>query len=70
MRFLLLSSRVIRILVFFIFDNLALFISLAVVVAIERKAKKKLVFVINKLMCLACLFISICMSFSLVCRCW
>ncbi|CAH2038827.1 unnamed protein product [Thlaspi arvense] len=52
-------------LVFFIFDSLALFISLAVVVVqtsvvvIEQKAKKKLVFVINKLMWLACLFISI-----------
>uniref|UniRef100_M4DZ05 PGG domain-containing protein n=1 Tax=Brassica campestris TaxID=3711 RepID=M4DZ05_BRACM len=52
-------------LVFFIFDSLALFISLAVVVVqtsvvvIEQKAKKKLVFVINKLMWCACLFISI-----------
>lgn len=52
-------------LVFFIFDSLALFISLAVVVVqtsvvvIEQKAKKKLVFVIIKLMWLACLFISI-----------
>ncbi|KAJ4891425.1 Ankyrin repeat family protein [Raphanus sativus] len=52
-------------LVFFIFDSLALFISLAVVVVqtsvvvIEEKAKKKLVFVINKLMWCACLFISI-----------
>ncbi|KFK42901.1 hypothetical protein AALP_AA1G053200 [Arabis alpina] len=52
-------------LVFFIFDSLALFISLAVVVVqtsvvvIEQKAKKKLVFVINKLMWLACLFISV-----------
>lgn len=51
-------------LVFFLFDSLALFISLAVVVVqtsvvvIEQKAKKQLVFVINKLMWLACLFIS------------
>ncbi|MED6204728.1 hypothetical protein PIB30_011703 [Stylosanthes scabra] len=52
-------------LTFFVFDSLALFISLAVVVVqtsvvvIEQKAKKQLVFVINKLMWLACLFISI-----------
>ncbi|KAJ8755527.1 hypothetical protein K2173_019325 [Erythroxylum novogranatense] len=51
-------------LLFVIFDSLALFISLAVVVvqttivAIEQKAKKQLMFVINKLMWLACLFIS------------
>lgn len=51
--------------VFFIFDSLAMFISLAVVVVqtsvvvIEEKAKRQLVFVINKLMWLACLFISI-----------
>ncbi|KAL6223682.1 hypothetical protein ACLB2K_002541 [Fragaria x ananassa] len=51
--------------IFFVFDSLALFISLAVVVVqtsvvvIEQKAKKQLVFVINKLMWLACLFISI-----------
>ncbi|KAL4312429.1 hypothetical protein GQ457_01G018150 [Hibiscus cannabinus] len=51
--------------VFFVFDSLALFISLAVVVVqtsvvvIEQKAKKQLVFVINKLMWLACLFISV-----------
>lgn len=51
-------------LAFFVFDSLALFISLAVVVVqtsvvvIEQKAKKQLVFVINKLMWLACLFIS------------
>ncbi|GAV67147.1 Ank_2 domain-containing protein/PGG domain-containing protein [Cephalotus follicularis] len=50
---------------FFVFDSLALFISLAVVVVqtsvvvIEERAKKQLVFVINKLMWLACLFISI-----------
>lgn len=52
-------------LIFFVFDSLALFLSLAVVVVqtsvvvIEQKAKKQLVFVINKLMWLACLFISI-----------
>lgn len=51
--------------IFFVFDSLALFISLAVVVVqtsvvvIERKAKKQLVFVINKLMWVACLCISI-----------
>ncbi|XP_034888813.1 ankyrin repeat-containing protein At5g02620 isoform X1 [Populus alba] len=51
-------------LVFIIFDSLALFISLAVVVVqtsvvvIEQKGKKQLVFIINKLMWLACLFIS------------
>ncbi|KAF3790932.1 Ankyrin repeat-containing protein [Nymphaea thermarum] len=51
--------------VFLIFDSLALFISLAVVVAqtsivvIEPKAKKRLMFVINKLMWIACLLISI-----------
>ncbi|KAI4364285.1 hypothetical protein MLD38_020396 [Melastoma candidum] len=51
--------------VFFIFDSLALFISLAVVVVqtsvvvIEEKAKRQLVFVINKLMWLACMFISV-----------
>lgn len=51
--------------IFFVFDSLALFISLAVVVVqtsvvvIEQKAKKQLVFVINKLMWLACLFISV-----------
>ncbi|KDO51602.1 hypothetical protein CISIN_1g006802mg [Citrus sinensis] len=51
--------------IFFVFDSLALFISLAVVVVqtsvvvIEEKAKRQLVFVINKLMWLACLFISI-----------
>lgn len=51
-------------LIFFVFDSLALFISLAVVVVqtsvvvIEPKAKRQLVFVINKLMWLACLFIS------------
>lgn len=51
--------------IFFLFDSVALFISLAVVVVqtsivvIEQKAKKQLMFVINKLMWLACLFISI-----------
>ncbi|KAH6834875.1 Ankyrin repeat family protein [Perilla frutescens var. hirtella] len=51
--------------IFFLFDSFALFISLAVVVVqtsvvvIEQKAKKQLMFVINKLMWLACLFISI-----------
>ncbi|KVI00439.1 Ankyrin repeat-containing protein [Cynara cardunculus var. scolymus] len=50
---------------FFLFDSLALFISLAVVVVqtsivvIEEKAKRQLMFVINKLMWLACLFISV-----------
>lgn len=44
---------------------LALFISLAVVVVqtslimVERRAKKRMVFVMNKLMWLACLFISV-----------
>ncbi|XAR71500.1 hypothetical protein NMG60_11028797 [Bertholletia excelsa] len=52
-------------LIFFVSDSAALFISLAVVVVqtsvvvIEQRAKKQLVFVINKLMWLACLFISI-----------
>jgi hypothetical protein len=51
-------------LIFCVFDSLALFISLAVVVVqtsvivIEPTAKRQLVFVINKLMWLACLFIS------------
>ncbi|CAN0922994.1 Ankyrin repeat-containing protein At5g02620 [Linum grandiflorum] len=51
--------------IFFVFDSLALFISLAVVVVqtsvvvIEQKAKQQLVFVINKLMWLACLAISV-----------
>ncbi|KAK1606772.1 hypothetical protein QYE76_030445 [Lolium multiflorum] len=49
---------------FLVFDSLALFISLAVVVVqtslivVEQKAKKRMVFVMNKLMWLACLFIS------------
>lgn len=51
--------------VFLVFDALALFISLAVVVVqtslivVEQKAKKRMVFVMNKLMWLACLFISV-----------
>lgn len=51
--------------IFIIFDSIALFISLAVVVVqtsvvvIERKAKKEMMAVINKLMWLACLLISI-----------
>lgn len=51
--------------IFFVFDSASLFISLAVVVVqtsvvvIEQKAKKQLMFVINKLMWVACLCISI-----------
>ncbi|KAL5716890.1 hypothetical protein ACHQM5_009998 [Ranunculus cassubicifolius] len=51
--------------IFFIFDSIALFISLAVVVvqtsvvAIENKAKKQMMVVINKLMWLACVLISV-----------
>ncbi|KAJ0972955.1 hypothetical protein J5N97_020914 [Dioscorea zingiberensis] len=51
--------------IFLVFDSLALFISLAVVVVqtslivTEQKAKKQMVFVMNKLMWLACLFISV-----------
>lgn len=51
--------------IFILFDSFALFISLAVVVVqtslvvIEQKAKQQMMFVINKLMWLACLFISI-----------
>ncbi|KAJ6816367.1 ankyrin repeat-containing protein-like [Iris pallida] len=51
--------------IFLVFDSLALFISLAVVVVqtslivTEQKAKRLMVFVMNKLMWLACLFISI-----------
>lgn len=51
--------------VFLIFDSLALFISLAVVVVqtsvvvVERRAKKQLMAIINKLMWLACVFISV-----------
>ncbi|KAL6971855.1 hypothetical protein U1Q18_031540 [Sarracenia purpurea var. burkii] len=58
-------ARKVPFIIFFLSDSAALFISLAVVVVqmsvvvIELKAKKQLVFVINKLMWLACLFISI-----------
>ncbi|KAG6522924.1 hypothetical protein ZIOFF_020080 [Zingiber officinale] len=51
--------------IFLVSDSLALFISLAVVVVqtslivVEQKAKRSMVFVMNKLMWLACLFISI-----------
>lgn len=51
--------------IFIIFDSIALFISLAVVVVqtslvvIERKAKKQLMAIINKLMWLACVMISV-----------
>ncbi|CAL9181883.1 unnamed protein product [Musa hybrid cultivar] len=51
--------------IFLVFDSLALFISLAVVVVqtslivVEQKAKRRMVFVMNKLMWLACLFISV-----------
>ncbi|RWW86225.1 hypothetical protein BHE74_00005006 [Ensete ventricosum] len=51
--------------IFLVSDSLALFISLAVVVVqtslivVEQKAKKRMVFVMNKLMWLACLFISV-----------
>ncbi|KAJ4849677.1 hypothetical protein Tsubulata_012143 [Turnera subulata] len=51
--------------IFIVFDSIALFISLAVVVVqtsivvIERKAKKQLMSVINKLMWLACVLISV-----------
>ncbi|KFK24719.1 hypothetical protein AALP_AA8G015800 [Arabis alpina] len=52
-------------LIFVVFDSFALFISLAVVVVqtsvvvIERKAKKKMMAIINKLMWMACIMISI-----------
>ncbi|CAL5388137.1 unnamed protein product [Camellia sinensis] len=52
-------------LIFIIFDSLALFISLAVVVVqtsivvVERKAKKQMMGVISKLMWLACVFVSV-----------
>lgn len=52
-------------LIFFIFDSIALFISLAVVVVqtsvvvIESKAKKQMMAIINKLMWLACVLISV-----------
>ncbi|KAK4345304.1 hypothetical protein RND71_035480 [Anisodus tanguticus] len=51
--------------IFFLFDSMALFISIAVVVVqtslvvIEPRAKKLLVFWINRLMWAACLFISV-----------
>ncbi|CAN1230701.1 Ankyrin repeat-containing protein At5g02620 [Linum grandiflorum] len=51
--------------VFFLFDSVALFISLAVVVVqtsvvvIESKAKKQMMAVINKLMWIACVMISV-----------
>nr|XP_009384270.1 PREDICTED: ankyrin repeat-containing protein At5g02620-like [Musa acuminata subsp. malaccensis]XP_009384271.1 PREDICTED: ankyrin repeat-containing protein At5g02620-like [Musa acuminata subsp. malaccensis] len=51
--------------IFLVSDSLALFISLAVVVVqtslivVEQKAKSRMVFVMNKLMWLACLFISV-----------
>ncbi|KAM3270444.1 ankyrin repeat-containing protein [Capsicum chacoense] len=51
--------------IFFLFDSMALFISIAVVVVqtslvvIEPRAKKLLVFCINRLMWAACLFISV-----------
>uniref|UniRef100_A0ACD5WX36 Uncharacterized protein n=1 Tax=Avena sativa TaxID=4498 RepID=A0ACD5WX36_AVESA len=51
--------------IFFVFDSVALFISLAVVVVqtsvvvIERKAKKQMMAVINKLMWVACVLISV-----------
>lgn len=51
--------------IFFIFDSISLFISLAVVVVqtsvvvIESKAKKQMMAIINKLMWLACVLISV-----------
>lgn len=51
--------------IFFVFDSIALFISLAVVVVqtsvvvIESKAKKQLMAIINKLMWIACALISV-----------
>ncbi|KAL5697273.1 hypothetical protein ACHQM5_014609 [Ranunculus cassubicifolius] len=51
--------------IFFVFDSIALFISLAVVVVqtsvvvIESSAKKQMMSIINKLMWLACTFISV-----------
>ncbi|BAT91911.1 hypothetical protein VIGAN_07055300 [Vigna angularis var. angularis] len=51
--------------IFFVFDSVALFISLAVVVVqtsvvvIESKAKKQMMAVINKLMWIACVLISV-----------
>lgn len=52
-------------LIFFVFDSIALFISLAVVVVqtsivvIESKGKKQMMAIINKLMWLACVLISV-----------
>ncbi|PIN02413.1 26S proteasome regulatory complex, subunit PSMD10 [Handroanthus impetiginosus] len=52
-------------LIFFVFDSVALFISLAVVVVqtsvvvIQRKAKKQMMAIINKLMWLACVLVSV-----------
>ncbi|KAK6144521.1 hypothetical protein DH2020_021341 [Rehmannia glutinosa] len=52
-------------LIFFVFDSVALFISLAVVVVqtsvvvIESKAKKQMMAIINKLMWLACVLVSV-----------
>ncbi|PHT34444.1 Ankyrin repeat-containing protein [Capsicum baccatum] len=52
-------------LVFFVFDSVALFISLSVVVVqttvvvIQQGAKKKLMSIINKLMWIACVFVSV-----------
>ncbi|KAJ0979417.1 hypothetical protein J5N97_014891 [Dioscorea zingiberensis] len=51
--------------IFFVFDSVALFISLAVVVVqtsvvvVESKAKKQMMAIINKLMWLACVLISV-----------
>ncbi|KAK2370931.1 ankyrin repeat-containing protein [Trifolium repens] len=51
--------------IFFVFDSIALFISLAVVVVqtsvvvIESKAKKQMAAIINKLMWLACVLVSV-----------
>ncbi|XP_020108474.1 ankyrin repeat-containing protein At5g02620 isoform X2 [Ananas comosus] len=51
--------------IFFVFDSVALFISLAVVVVqtsvvvIESKAKKQMMAIINKLMWLACVLVSV-----------
>lgn len=52
-------------LIFFVFDSIALFISLAVVVVqtsvvvIENRAKKQMMAIINKLMWLACVMVSV-----------
>ncbi|CAA6654864.1 unnamed protein product [Spirodela intermedia] len=57
--------------IFFVFDSISLFISLAVVVVqtsvvvIESKAKKRMMAIINKLMWVACVFISV--SFLAIC---